>query len=1367
MSRMSLDTAIRLSAEVKGGGAIDRVKRSLQDFGKTGQTSKRDLDQLRAATFQLSRANDQTIAGIRNSINAFRGLQEQARIGSREFKRYGEEIQRLEAKLSGLDGAATKASASLGQKLAAGLAAAGVGRALQGITMQAANFDAELRKAAAIEGGTGSFGVLRKEIEAVAAVAAGTPTEVAALATALSRAGFSADETSAALRGVVTAAEATDVAFDQMGGIVADTLRAFGLEVSRTSDVADVLVKTANTSNQTVLDLGESLKYAAPTARSLGISLEDLAGVMGVLANNGIRGSEAGTALRTGLSRMQLAAGGASEELLGLTRGNQLLTNAMRQLGAEVTNTDGSLKSMDEVFIALKRQLDAIASPAQRVELTKALFGEEAGGKLRALLNSTEADITKFFTGVRNAKGAAEETRKAMDSFDLSVKRLDGNIQNLTNQIGGMIGAALKPLIDGLNAAIGASQKLPEPIKQFGAAAAAAGLAVGGVVVGLAALKGGLAIVGGVTALKGALLSAAGAAKVLAASLLLNPWVAAAAGVVALTAAAYKMNEPFREFVDSYPNRFNTFFRELGSDASNVMQRIQNLADNIGKFVNGVISRIRKAAGDAVQFIIARAGVLGPAIQTIAEGMGSVFSSAFTFIQNRWKDTVANMINASSPLLWILKAAGIDVGGAYAAAVSGDGAQSRTPSSWQDSMFGGRAPQAPAGAVAIPQVPFIPTGTGAGTAAGSGGSGGGGGGGRSGGGGQPSIEDRIAARPFGRMIIAAARANNIDPALFAALVEQESGNRQSAISRSGAIGLAQLMPGTARELGVDPNDPMQNLMGGARYLRQQMDRFGLEGGLRAYNQGPGAQQRTPGGNSQESREYPGRVLGRYRQLVGGDANIEAMQAEGFQAQQQLQEQQEQQLDTSKRIRQEVEMTAIAMRAMNPLQRSIVEAENEAIKILQKYSDLKAKALSDGERENLAAAQKLEIESNALKLSEQLNNESKGLTSELEKIAKEAGDRLAFEREYAVLLKSGMNPELARQYLELDKIVDATRINLESRIRILEASALQLSAESEVRKEIEKQVALLNEKRKAIDGIAKDAKKNIESTTIKSEEQKIEGQIQKLKDEIKEMTSLSGQAMFAAKSIGDAFASSFRSIVDGTKSTKAALSDFFKSISERYLEMAVDIIAKQVQMIILQTILNAIGGAVSGGASSGSAATPGSPSTGIFAVPELKAPRAMGGPVNPGEIRPVGERGPELFVPYQAGTIIPAEATEALAAINSAAQGRLMVPYMGGGSGAAVSGQRGTSGLSVPFQGNGQQGGGSGLSVPFLKGADGSDGAAGMVVIDNEPIRFESTVINSVEYVTRQEAEAIGKRSEQRTLKRLQNNPSTRRAAGIR
>ncbi len=85
----------------------------------------------------------------------------------------------------------------------------------------------------------------------------------------------------------------------------------------------------------------------------------------------------------------------------------------------------------------------------------------------------------------------------------------------------------------------------------------------------------------------------------------------------------------------------------------------------------------------------------------------------------------------------------------------------------------------------------------------------------------------------------AALDNGLSPALLDALVWQESGWRRDAVSPKGAIGLAQLMPQTARELGVDPHDPFANLRGGARYLRRQLDRFGdLESALAAYNAGP-------------------------------------------------------------------------------------------------------------------------------------------------------------------------------------------------------------------------------------------------------------------------------------------------------------------------------------------------------------------------------------------------------------------------------------------------------------------------------------------------------------------------------------------------
>jgi soluble lytic murein transglycosylase-like protein len=102
------------------------------------------------------------------------------------------------------------------------------------------------------------------------------------------------------------------------------------------------------------------------------------------------------------------------------------------------------------------------------------------------------------------------------------------------------------------------------------------------------------------------------------------------------------------------------------------------------------------------------------------------------------------------------------------------------------------------------------------------------------------LSDRVTGN-YAQALQDIARANDISPHLLEALVWQESRWNQTAVSRAGAIGLAQLMPGTARDLGVDPHDPIQNLAGGARYLRQQLNRFdgNVEKALAAYNAGPG------------------------------------------------------------------------------------------------------------------------------------------------------------------------------------------------------------------------------------------------------------------------------------------------------------------------------------------------------------------------------------------------------------------------------------------------------------------------------------------------------------------------------------------------
>jgi TP901 family phage tail tape measure protein len=247
-------------------------------------------------------------------------------------------------------------------------------------------------------------------------------------------------------------------------------------------------------------------------------------------------------------------------------------------------------------------------------------------------------------------------------------------------------------------------------------------------------------------------------------------------------------------------------------------------------------------------------------------------------------------------------------------------------------------------------------------------------------------------------------------------------------------------------------------------------------------------------------------------------------------------------------------------------------------------------------------------------------------------------------------------------------------------------------------------------------------KKTELAAPKTDQQNIAEKIATLKKEIADLTSISNIAITAAEGIGNAFAQSFQGLISGTMTAKEALGSFFKSVADMFLEMAAQIIAKQITMIILQTILQALGAGIKGaGNSAGAKAFGGSGPTfnpGAFSMPPL-AGRAAGGSVTGQQPYMVGERGPELFVPGTGGSVV--NNSDLRSAMN---------------------------------------GGGGGGGSPVLN------------------MSFQSTSINGVEYVSRDQLESAmaetrrnatrdgAKRGMTMTLDRIQNSSSTRRKVGI-
>jgi TP901 family phage tail tape measure protein len=416
---------------------------------------QKELDKLR----QLNPALD----GAARSLATFTGQTTQGQAGlerlSSGFTNASRQGGVMQAAMAGI-------SFSLANTLTNAMGSA-LGR-IRSLIGEFTALDTEIRKAATAAEEPGAYERLEAVIEKVGIEAAGTQKQVAELATSLVRAGYKVGEVEVALAGVVRGAEATGTSFDNMGSIVGNTLRGFGLQVDQTSRVVDVLVKTANASNASVEGLGYTFQYAAPVANTLKVSLEDLAATAGLMANAGIDASVAGTGLRTGLQRLQKAAAGASGESLGLSKGQEKLTNAMKMLGAEVTTTQGTLKPLDQVFLSLKDSMGQMEVAAQ-VELASAIFGDEAGSKFLAVINQSEQAISGMYETIRNAKGSTDVARGGMQGFQMALMQLEGALGVITSSFGKVLSAGLAPFLNLANLVLGTVAAMPGPIRALAA----------------------------------------------------------------------------------------------------------------------------------------------------------------------------------------------------------------------------------------------------------------------------------------------------------------------------------------------------------------------------------------------------------------------------------------------------------------------------------------------------------------------------------------------------------------------------------------------------------------------------------------------------------------------------------------------------------------------------------------------------------------------------------------------------------------------------------------------------------------------------------------------------------------------------------
>lgn len=312
------------------------------------------------------------------------------------------------------------------------------------------DFESMMSQVKAISGATGqAFDDLTAKAQEMGATTKFTATESAEAFNYMAMAGWKPQQMIDGISGIMSLAAASGEDLGTTSDIVTDALTAFGLSAGDSGHFADVLAQASANANTNVSMLGESFKYVAPVAGAMNYSVEDTSLALGLMANASIKGSMAGTALKTSLANMAAPTDSMAE--------------AMDKYGISLTDSEGNMKSLRGVIDNLRGSLGGL-SETEQTAAASTIFGKEAMAGMLAIINASEEDYNKLSTAIDNSKDAAEGMADTMldnlkGSFTLMQSVIEGTenafgkrLSPYLRDIAGGIADAMPGITDGINA---------------------------------------------------------------------------------------------------------------------------------------------------------------------------------------------------------------------------------------------------------------------------------------------------------------------------------------------------------------------------------------------------------------------------------------------------------------------------------------------------------------------------------------------------------------------------------------------------------------------------------------------------------------------------------------------------------------------------------------------------------------------------------------------------------------------------------------------------------------------------------------------------------------------------------------------------
>lgn len=508
------------------------------------------------------------------------GFQRGFKSALQDLRAFNDNSATATTKLGALGSAFHSVGSSMTKNLTVPIA--GAGAAVAGV---AAKFESAMSEVAAISGASGDeLQALTDKAQEMGATTKFSASESAAALKYMAMAGWDTEAMLNGINGVMQLAAASGEDLASTSDIVTDAMTAFGLSADQSTRFADVLAQTANRSNTSVALMGETFKYVAPVAGALGYSIEDASVAIGLMANSGIKGSQAGTSLKNVLTN--------------LAKPTDQVQSYMDKLNISLTDSAGNVKPLNQLLNEMRDGFNGLTE-AEKAEYAAGIAGKEGMSGLLAIVNSSQADFDNLTEAINNSSGAAQNVANVMmDNLGGQLTILKSTLEGIAISFGNILLPAVKKVVSSLQNFLNWLNGLTDGQKQLVVTIATVVAAIGPVLLIIGKLITAVTnIIKVVNVLKPAFaaLNAVMAANPIAIVVL------AIAGLVAALVTLYNKNETFRNFVNTawaqiketisgVVNALVNFFTvTIPGAIDSVVAWFQTLVDNISNFFTVVI----------------------------------------------------------------------------------------------------------------------------------------------------------------------------------------------------------------------------------------------------------------------------------------------------------------------------------------------------------------------------------------------------------------------------------------------------------------------------------------------------------------------------------------------------------------------------------------------------------------------------------------------------------------------------------------------------------------------------------------------------------------------------------------------------------